>query len=65
MQKEKHLVELARGIVLNPEQARMMRRAKDWPWLSGDGRPERGDEVAADGMDRLGLRRQKGLAGSV
>jgi len=33
--------------------------------LLGDGRPGQSDEVAADGMNPLGLQRQKGPAGSV
>lgn len=34
VQKESHLLELARYIVLNPVRARMVRSAKDWPWSS-------------------------------
>lgn len=34
VQKEAYLLELARYIVLNPVRARMVRRAKDWPWSS-------------------------------
>lgn len=33
--------------------------------LLGDGRLGQSDEVAADGMNPVGLRRQKGPAGSV
>lgn len=34
VEKESHLLELARYIVLNPVRARMVRTAKDWPWSS-------------------------------
>ncbi len=34
LQREPYLLELARHIVLNPVSARMVRRAKDWPWSS-------------------------------
>jgi len=34
IQKENHLLELARYIVLNPVRAEMVRAAKDWPWSS-------------------------------
>lgn len=32
--KESHLLELARYIVLNPVRAAMVRSARDWPWSS-------------------------------
>ena len=34
VQKESHLLELARYIVMNPVRTRMVRAAKDWPWSS-------------------------------
>jgi putative transposase len=34
VQKEPHLLELARYVVLNPLRARMVRHAGDWPWSS-------------------------------
>lgn len=34
VQKENYLLELSRYIVLNPVRARMVRKAKDWPWSS-------------------------------
>lgn len=34
VQKESHLLELARYVVLNPVRAGMVRSAKDWPWSS-------------------------------
>ena len=34
VEKESHLLELARYIVLNPVRAKMVRSAKDWPWSS-------------------------------
>jgi len=34
VQKEFHLLELARYIVLNPVRARMVRSARQWPWSS-------------------------------
>ncbi len=34
VEKESHLLELARYVVLNPVRARMVRSAKAWPWSS-------------------------------
>lgn len=34
VQKDAHLLELARYIALNPVRANMVRSAKDWPWSS-------------------------------
>ena len=34
MEKESHLLELARYVVLNPVWAGMVRSARDWPWSS-------------------------------
>ena len=34
VQKESHLLELARYVVLNPVRARMVRRPAEWPWSS-------------------------------
>jgi len=34
VEKESHLLELARYVVLNPVRAKMVRSAKDWPWSS-------------------------------
>jgi REP element-mobilizing transposase RayT len=34
VEKERHLLELSRYIVLNPVRARMVRTAGDWPWSS-------------------------------
>lgn len=34
VEKEAHLLELARYVVLNPVRAKMVRSAKDWPWSS-------------------------------
>jgi len=34
VEKESHLLELARYVVLNPVRAKIVRSAKDWPWLS-------------------------------
>lgn len=34
VEKESYLLELARYIVLNPVRAKMVRRARDWPWSS-------------------------------
>ena len=34
VQKDSHLLELARYIVLNPLRAHMVRRVQDWPWSS-------------------------------
>ena len=34
VEKESHLLELARYIVLNPVRAKMVRSARDWPWSS-------------------------------
>jgi len=34
VEKESHLLELARYIVLNPVRAEMVRSARDWPWSS-------------------------------
>jgi len=34
VEKESHLLELARYVVLNPVRARMTRSARDWPWSS-------------------------------
>ena len=32
VERESHLLELARYVVLNPVRAKMVRSAKDWPW---------------------------------
>ena len=34
VEKESHLLELARYVVLNPIRARMVRSVRDWPWSS-------------------------------
>ena len=34
VEKESHLLELGRYIVLNPVRARLVRSARDWPWSS-------------------------------
>jgi len=34
VEKETHLLELARYVVLNPVRAKMVRSARDWPWSS-------------------------------
>lgn len=34
VERESHLLELARYVVLNPVRARMVRSVKDWPWSS-------------------------------
>ena len=34
VEKESHLLELARYVVLNPVRAKMVRSARDWPWTS-------------------------------
>jgi REP element-mobilizing transposase RayT len=34
VEKERHLLELARYIVLNPVRAKMVRSVRDWPWSS-------------------------------
>ena len=34
VEKESHLLELARYIVLNPVRAKMVRSVRDWPWDS-------------------------------
>lgn len=34
VEKDSHLLELARYVVLNPVRAEMVRAAKDWPWSS-------------------------------
>ena len=34
VEKQSHLLELARYIVLNPVRAGVVRSAKDWPWSS-------------------------------
>jgi len=34
VEKESHLLELARYIVLNPVRAKMVRSVRDWPWSS-------------------------------
>ena len=34
VQKETHLLEVARYVVLNPVRARMVRRPEEWPWSS-------------------------------
>jgi len=34
VEKDAHLLELARYVVLNPVRAKMVRAAKDWPWSS-------------------------------
>ena len=34
VEKESHLLELARYIALNPVRAKMVRSARDWPWSS-------------------------------
>jgi hypothetical protein len=34
IEKESHLLELVRYVVLNPGRAKMVRRARDWPWSS-------------------------------
>jgi len=34
VERESHLLELARYVVLNPVRAGMVRSAKDWPWSS-------------------------------
>ncbi len=34
VEKESHLLELARYVVLNPVRAKVVRSAKDWPWSS-------------------------------
>ena len=34
VQKESHLLELGRYVVLNPVRARMVRRVEDWRWSS-------------------------------
>ena len=34
VERESHLLELARYVVLNPVRAEMVRSAKDWPWSS-------------------------------
>ncbi len=34
VEKESHLLELARYVVLNPVRARMVRSPRDWPWSS-------------------------------
>jgi len=34
VERESHLLELARYVVLNPVRAKMVSSAKDWPWSS-------------------------------
>jgi putative transposase len=34
VEKESHLLELARYVVLNPVRAKLVRSARDWPWSS-------------------------------
>jgi len=34
VEKESHLLELARYVVLNPVRAKMVRSVRDWPWSS-------------------------------
>jgi len=34
VERESHLLELCRYVVLNPVRARMVRRPEDWPWSS-------------------------------
>ena len=34
VEKESHLLELARYVVLNPVRAKMVRRVRDWKWSS-------------------------------
>jgi len=34
VEKQSHLLELARYVVLNPVRAKMVRSARDWPWSS-------------------------------
>ncbi len=34
VERESHLLELARYVVLNPVRAKMVRSARDWPWSS-------------------------------
>ncbi len=34
VERDSHLLELARYVVLNPVRAKMVRSAKDWPWSS-------------------------------
>jgi len=34
VERESHLLELARYVVLNPVRAKMVRAARDWPWSS-------------------------------
>jgi len=34
VEKESHLLELARYVVLNPVRAKMVRSSRDWPWSS-------------------------------
>jgi len=37
VQKEAHLLELARYVVLNPVRARMVKASENWPWSSYGG----------------------------
>lgn len=42
VEKDSHLLELARYVVLNPVRAKMVRAAKDWRWSSYRSRRSRG-----------------------
>jgi hypothetical protein len=53
VQKERHLRELARFVVLNPVRAGLARRAEDWRWSSY--RAEMGREPMPDWLDCDGL----------
>lgn len=53
VEREAHLLELCRYVVLNPVRAGMVARAEDWPWSSVHATLRRG---ADDGMtDRAGI----------
>jgi REP element-mobilizing transposase RayT len=51
VQKERHLLELARYVVLNPVRARLATDPEDWPWSSY--RATTGRESPPDWLDRV------------
>lgn len=67
VEKDAHLLELARYIVLNPVRARMVRSAKDWPWSSYRGTAGQGAPVDALSTDwvlgSFGKRRKQAQEG--
>jgi len=65
VEKESHLLELARYVVLNPVRAKVVRSARDWPWSSyraTAGQTEAPDFLTIDWIQsQFGARRESAI----